>query len=626
MSSLREYDQLAARIPRPVVVTVLLLIGAAIPLVLPLFPLRVTILVLIYAILALSLGVLMGYAGMESLGQAAFFGVGAYTVGIVTVGFSVAWWIAALAALALSTLVATIVGAVSVRLTGLFFLVMTLAFSQVLWGSAHRWGEMTGGTLGLHGIPRPHAILQEDGSFYYVVLACFLASVLLLYRLVQSPFGLSLRGIRDQELRMRSTGYNVWLHKFVAFTVCGALSGLAGVLLAYFNQFVSPSVLTVRTSFDAMLMVIIGGAGTLLGPVIGAGVIIGLRNYLGIYFDHWIIILGLVYVATVLYAPRGLLGALHKARSRQGPDARSVLADSGVGAGQAGLSGAQVSARSTPSSSPHSRGSPSRTEPSTAGDDAVARKNPPRSEALRVEGLTRRFGMLTALNNVSVSIEAGARVGVLGPNGAGKTTLFNLITGSFPPTTGEIFFFGERITDLPMYRRIRRGLGRTYQLTSLYPTLSVMDNVRLGVLGLRTEKYRMIRDVACLKSINDRASDLLHFAGLYDFSGVAVRELSYGHQRQLELLVALACEPRVLLLDEPAAGLSVAETKPMVELIRALGADLTLLIIEHDMDVAFELADKILVLHEGEILDEGGADEIKRNAQVREVYLGSFGL
>lgn len=625
MASLLGYDKLGARLVRPGAVAVALLIGAAIPFFLPLFPLRVAILALIYAILALSLGVLMGYAGMESLGQAAFFGVGAYTVGILTVSFGATWWIAALVALILSTLVAIIVGAVSVRLTGLFFLVMTLAFGQVLWGSAHRWGDLSGGTLGVHGIPRPQAIVQEDGSFYYVVLFFFVATIILLLRLVRSPFGLSLRGIRDQELRMRSTGYNVWLHKFLAFTVCGALSGLAGILLAFFNQFVSPSVLAVRTSFDAMLMVIIGGSGTLLGPVIGAALIMVLRNYLGIYVNHWIIILGLVYIATVLYAPKGILGALHNVRSRVWRRDAGMQSEAGDAAGRLRRSDNERSTTRSARGSPGGGG----TVRSGAGggrDGPLSRPTSGEGEALRMEGLTRRFGMLTALNDVSVTIEAGARVGVLGPNGAGKTTLFNLVTGDFPPTAGEVFLFGERITDLPTYMRTRKGLGRTYQLTRLYPTLSVVDNVRLGVLGLRSEKYRMLQDIGSLAPVNERALELLQFAGLHELREVEVRHLSYGHQRQLELVVALACEPRVLLLDEPAAGLSVAETQPMVELISSLGRNLTLLIIEHDMDVAFEVAERILVLHEGKLLTEGSPEEVKNNPQVREVYLGSFAL
>ena len=185
---------------------------------------------------------------------------------------------------------AAIGAALAVRMTGLFFLVMTLVFSQVMWGLAHRWGSMTGGYLGLHGIPRPTEALESPLTFYYVGLGVLLISGLLMYRLVRSPFGLTLRGIKDSELRMRTSGFNVWLHKYIVFVIAGAFAGVSGVLYTYSTQFISPTVLGVETSFEAMLMVIIGGAGTLTGPLIGAAVVTGLRNYLSVYLrelgDH----------------------------------------------------------------------------------------------------------------------------------------------------------------------------------------------------------------------------------------------------------------------------------------------------------------------------------------------------
>ena len=220
----------------------------------------------------------MGYTGMESLGQAAFFGIAGYTIAILSTRYDVAWQLAIPIALVASIATAAIGGALAVRLSGLFFLVMTLVFAQVLWGLAENWGQVTGGHLGLHGITRPFDALDTDLTFYYVALSVCLASGLVMYRLVRSPFGLTLRGIKDSELRMRTSGYNVWLHRFIVFVIAGLFAGIAGVLYTYSTQFISPTILGVETSFEAMLMVIVGGAGTLTGPVIGAAVVTGLRR------------------------------------------------------------------------------------------------------------------------------------------------------------------------------------------------------------------------------------------------------------------------------------------------------------------------------------------------------------
>jgi branched-chain amino acid transport system ATP-binding protein len=231
--------------------------------------------------------------------------------------------------------------------------------------------------------------------------------------------------------------------------------------------------------------------------------------------------------------------------------------------------------------------------------------------------------MIRAVQDVSISADVGARMAILGPNGAGKTTLFNLISGLHKPSSGDISLFGKSIARAPAHARARMGLARTYQVTNLYPTLTVMDNLRLGVLGVDASKYELHSSVAGLDRINERSRELLELIGLWEAREMEVQHLSYGHQRQIEIIMALASEPRVLLLDEPAAGLSVAETQPMVELIRALDPALTLLIIEHDMDVAFEVATEIAVLHNGELLAQGTREEIKANTLVRDVYLGT---
>lgn len=599
-----------ARSPRPrstrtkaLVVLVLVLAAIVVPPFLGPFPLSILMLIVILAILAMSLDLLMGYTGMESLGQAAFFGMAAYSVAILSTRYDIGWELAIPLALFSSVALAAIGGALAVRLTGLFFLVMTLAFAQIMWGIAQRWSQMTGGYLGLHGIHRPLPFLDSDINFYYVALGVFLVSGLLMYRLVRSPFGLTLRGIKDSELRMRTSGYNVWLHRFIVFVIAGLFAGVAGVLYTYSTQFIAPTVLGVETSFEAMLMVIVGGAGTLVGPIIGAAVVTGLRNYLSVYVENWVIFLGLAYIVTVFFAPRGILGLL----PRRWRAATSVVQEPAV------------QGTATAAGPDRPRADPIRRDTARSPGDGEGQGT---TETLRLEGIGKTFGRVRAVRDVSLKVYAGTRRAILGPNGAGKTTLFNLITGVHKPSAGDIYLFGSNVTATSSHARTRMGLSRTFQITNLFPSLTVMNNVRLGVLGVRRTKYLMHLPVTSLDGVNDRCRDLLEMAHLWDQRDAEVGNLSYGHQRQLELIVTLASDPQVLLLDEPAAGLSLAESKSMVGLINALDPGLTVLIIEHDMDVAFEVANEVTVMHLGEILAEGTTEEIRANEMVREVYFG----
>jgi branched-chain amino acid transport system ATP-binding protein len=242
--------------------------------------------------------------------------------------------------------------------------------------------------------------------------------------------------------------------------------------------------------------------------------------------------------------------------------------------------------------------------------------------ALELQGITKRFGGLEALCEVTLSVPEGARQAVIGPNGAGKTTLFNVITGELPPTAGRIRLFGRDITHLPSYRRTALGLARTFQITNLFGPLSVEENVLLALQGLSPVKYTMTRPLARYRELAERARALLEPAGLWEKRAMEVRTLSYGEQRQLEVLLALASRPRVLLLDEPAAGLSPGERREMAQFIKRLDPGLTILLIEHDMDVAFEVVDAVAVLHLGRLVAEGPTEAVRSNPVVQEIYLG----
>ena len=243
--------------------------------------------------------------------------------------------------------------------------------------------------------------------------------------------------------------------------------------------------------------------------------------------------------------------------------------------------------------------------------------------ALSVEKLTHDFGGLRALDDVTLAVDVGERRVILGPNGAGKTTLFNIVTGLLSPLGGRIRLFADDVTALPPYRRARLGLGRTFQITTLFPRLTVLESVLLAVQGADPSRFSLLRPASAYRHVRQRAEVLLGEWDLADQRDVPTRELSYGEQRQVELVLALAGRPRVVLLDEPTAGLSAAETTAVVAMIERFPRDVTVLLIEHDMDVALRLADRVTVMHQGRVLAEGTRDEVHGDPRVTEIYLGS---
>ncbi len=285
---------------------------------LPAYPLTLLTQALIYAVFAMSLDLLLGYTGLPSLGHAAYFGVAAYVVAILATEYRAEFWTCLALAVLAALVTSACFGLVAIRALGVYFLMITLALGMVVWGLAFRWVSLTKGDNGISGVPRPSLGLpwsfEDQTAFYYLALATFLVAFGLLLLIVRSPFGMSLRGIRESERRMRSLGYNVWFHKYVAFILAGGFAGLAGVLWAYYNGFVSPVEVQLVTSVETLLMVALGGPGTLVGPAFGAGLIVFLKNFVSVYTKRWLIILGGVYICVILFAPQGIIGALRGER------------------------------------------------------------------------------------------------------------------------------------------------------------------------------------------------------------------------------------------------------------------------------------------------------------------------
>ena len=286
----------------------------AVPPFLSSYPLTLLTQALIFAVFAMSLDLLLGFTGLPSLGHAAYFGVAAYIVAIFTTEYQMGFWTCLLLAILAAIVTAAAFGLIAIRALGTYFLMITLALGMVVWGLAFRWVSLTKGDNGISGVPRPSLGLPwaftDPTTFYYLTLVTFLLAFGLLFLIVRSPFGMSLKGIRESEGRMRSLGYNVWLHKYLSFILAGAFAGLAGVLWAYYNGFVSPVEVQLITSVETLLMVAMGGPGTLVGPALGAGVIVFLKNFVSVYTKRWLLILGGVYICVILFTPQGILGTL----------------------------------------------------------------------------------------------------------------------------------------------------------------------------------------------------------------------------------------------------------------------------------------------------------------------------
>lgn len=604
-SGLRPDAVVASRV---VVVAAILVLAMALPALFPGYWVTIATLALIYAIEAMGLNLLMGYTGLDSLGQAAFFGLGSYGLGVLTVRYGVGWWPAALAAIAIGIAGAAVIGAIAVRTRGLYFLLITAAMSQVLWGADYRWGAFTGGADGLElGGGRPSAWFYSGLHFYYFTLAVFAVMAALICLVVVSPFGLTLKGIRDREIRSQTLGYATYAHKYLAFVIAGTAATVAGILSAAYNGIASPSDLALDQSFAAMLMVIFGGSGTMTGPIVGAILITALQFELSTYWANaWPIILGVIYVFATIYLPDGIVPGAAGLAGRLGMPRKKEVVD-------------DPTSLAAPAEVAAAPDAPRRVAGGAGSGPAPARP------ALALDCVGKSFGDLRVLTDVTFSVEPGGRVGIIGLNGAGKTTLFHVISGLEPPSGGRIALFGRDVTGAPPNRRAALGLSRTFQITLLYPSLTVRENMDVALLGstFRRYRFRLWAPLAAYHDLEARSRELLEAVGLWAYRDTEVRHLSYGHQRQLEIALALAPEPSLLLLDEPTAGLAQPEIASMQRLLASLPPDLTVLAVEHHLEVIFEFVERVLVLHQGSVLMDGLPSAVRQDPQVRDLYFGA---
>jgi branched-chain amino acid transport system permease protein len=550
---------------------------------------------LVAALFALSLQVLVGATGLVSLGQAGFFGLGAYTVYLLG---SPPVWVTLPAAMAVAGLAALVIGLLVLRTRGFFFLMATLAFGQMLFFAFHDT-PLGGGSDGLFMV-RPFVGWVVSRSARPVVfLLVNLAVVIGVYAglcwLMRTMLGHALQGIRSNENRMAALGHDVQRLKLIAFVLAGGLAGLAGHMSALTDGFVTPDLLGWHRSAEALLMILLGGIGALHGPILGAFALTAVEEAGTLMTDRPRLVEGVVFLLAVLFLRRGLAGCVPGGMGGRGP-AIVVPADAArmVGVRPAVTDGAR------------------RIDVHTAGGTLAG-------GTLAGRDLTKRFGGLLAVDRVSLSLERGRLHAVIGPNGAGKSTLVNLLSGEIPCSDGCVVLHGGDISLLPAWRRGRMGIGRTFQRTNIMRDMTVLENVRLAAQGGCS--------IGLLKPAHDgslvqAALAALRRTGLGDAVDRVAGTLSHGQARLLEIAMALAGAPHVLLLDEPLAGLGPEETEPVVALLRDLTRDHAVLLVEHDMDVVFAVADVITVMVDGRVLASGAPEAIRTSAAVRDAYLG----
>ncbi|MBN9459246.1 MAG: ATP-binding cassette domain-containing protein [Bosea sp.] len=553
--------------------------------------------IVVFAIACMALNVLVGMTGLVSFGHGAWFGIAAYAAGLMQRNwFPGQFALPLLLSTAFVALLALAFGALILRRRGVYFSLLTLALAAMTYSITFRWTSVTGGEDGLGGITRPLFLgidFEAAMPFYMLVAAIAFGVVYALWRFQHSPVGTVLVAIRENEQRARFLGYETARYKLVAFTVSAALTGLAGSLLLFNNRMTSAEPISVAFSGELLAMVVIGGMRSFLGPALGALFFVVFRDYLSSATENWLFWFGLLFVSFIVFSPDGLVGVgqrLLRPFSKQPPE------DAAMSARKAGAIDL-----------------PDFMRPDDAGDGTI----------LTARGLAKSFGGIKAVENVDLVMRDRRLHALIGPNGAGKTTAFNLISGMFAPDRGSVRLREREVAGLGPDAITRAGIGRAFQITNLFPSLSVVENVRLAVQARAPERFGFWRAAALLGQVNDETRQVLATMGLSGIEAAQAGSLSYGGQRLLDMSLALATSPRVLLLDEPLAGLAAAERERVGNLIRSISQELPVLLVEHDIDRVFAIADHVTVMNEGSVLIDGTVEDARSSSRVQEIYIGS---
>jgi branched-chain amino acid transport system ATP-binding protein len=543
------------------------------------YALFVLALVGITIVVGVGLNILVGLAGQISLGHVGFYAIGAYVGSLLTLN-GVSFWIALPAAALIAGLVGALLALPALRVSGPYLAMVTIAFAFIVEHGTVEWKGLTGGANGLAGMMPPSLGSLDFAEREMALLAIALATLalLLFHRLSGNAWGQGMRAVQETEVAAQSLGLNPVMIKTVAFALSAALAGLAGAVVAPLMMFISPGSFPFSQSILFLLAVVVGGAGSVFGPVVGAVITVVGPELLSSFAEYRLLLFGALLLLVLWVAPGGIIGALTgRLRSRGGPTARDGMADL----------------------------------------DTFLR--PADAQPLLVEGIGITFGGVKAASGVSFRAEPGHVTSVIGPNGAGKTTVLNMIGGFYRPDSGSIRLGGD-LAGRPAWQVSRGGIARTFQTTQLFGAMSVLDNVLVGLTRGRLGFLFAGSPSAAQRAI---AEALLHFVGYRGGLDARAGDLPHGDKRLVEIARALATRPRVLLLDEPAAGLMRADKDDLSDLLRRIaGFGLSVILVEHDMTLVMGISDHVVVLDAGRPIAEGRPAAIRAEPRVIEAYLG----
>ena len=550
----------------------------------------------LYALASLGLVLLTGVAGLTSFGQAAFVGVGAYTAAFLAITMGVSPWLTLPAGIGLSVLVSLLLGAITLRMSGHYLPLATIAWGLAIYYAVSNmeWLGKYDGLLGVPPLMLGHFNLGSGRGIYVPIWLFALAGAWAVTNLLDSRPGRAIRSLKTGTTMAEAMGISTFRYKVIAFVLSAVLAAISGWLFAHFQRTVNPSPFGIQKGIEYLFMAVLGGVGHVWGAFVGAGVVkivedqlqVLLPRLIGTSGNFEIIVFGLVLVLVLKYAPDGLWPFVvrrlpPRQRQRDWADAPRL----------------------------------------------PTRRKPAHGELLlEVDNVRKEFGGLVAVSDVSFSVHAGDIVGLIGPNGAGKSTIFNLVTGVLALTRGDVRFRGRSVAGLPSRAIARRGVSRTFQHVKMIPEMTVLENVALG--GYLRSASGTVRAMFRLDGAEERAlfaeaEAQLERIGMADKMHELAGNLALGPQRLMEIARALCTDPALLLLDEPAAGLRHKEKAGLAAVLRQLKAEgMSILLVEHDMDFVMGLTDRVVVMEFGKWLMEGTPDEVQASPAVRAAYLG----
>jgi branched-chain amino acid transport system permease protein len=536
-----------------------------------------------FAIAVFGLSVVLGLCGQINLAQAAFFGFGAYAVGIGTTDYHVSYWLCLAGGCVMALAAGASLGMSTLRLGGHYLAMVTISFQQIVTLIMINAIWLTHGPDGVSNIGRPD-LFQSSQSYLAFCVAMLALVGYFVWHLPDTRLGRAMRAVRDNELAAGVAGIDVFRTKIYAFAISAVLGGLAGGLFAGGFAYVSPDQFSFAESVQFLTMSLLGGVASPIGSAIGTGLLILIPEWLrflksvpGLYLA----IYGLSVILIIRYMPDGIWGFVNAATARWRAKAKV-----------------------------HGAGPALQLKPARVGGDMV----------LEVSGLAKYFGGLKAVDNVDIAVRRGSVHALIGPNGSGKTTTLNVLSGLYQATAGKVVLDGTDLTHMPPHLRAAAGLGRTFQNIRLFRSMTALENVVIGAERPGNALVGEGTDAA----LTERAMSALGFVGLGGRANELISSFSYGHQRLIEIARALAANPTLLLLDEPAAGLNSTEKLELHELLKRIAAQgLTILIIDHDMTLVSEAAQHITVLNFGRRIADGESMAVLRHPDVVSAYLGT---